>query len=148
MATWTRLNVTLYVHCLSCYNRDRSCFLRGRNWKFQCNVMAPPWLSRLIEGLSSRRPRLDPRPVVARFVVDTLALGQVFLRVLWVFPCQYHSTIVPYWSSSTRCFYQNDRRSKPGSLPKISTLSYTGESRIDSYFHSLWSVKEFTHTAA
>jgi hypothetical protein len=26
------LNVRLYVHCLSCYNADGECLLRGRNW--------------------------------------------------------------------------------------------------------------------
>jgi hypothetical protein len=35
-------------------------------------------------------------PVHVGFVVDKVALGQVFLQVLWFFPCQYHSTVVPY----------------------------------------------------
>jgi len=31
MVARTRLSVTLYVHCLSCYNRDGVCLLRGTN---------------------------------------------------------------------------------------------------------------------
>ena len=37
-------------------------------------------------GLSSRRPEFDPGPVRVTFVVDKVTLGQVFLRILWVFP--------------------------------------------------------------
>ena len=29
-----------------------------------------------------------------------------------VFPCQYHSTNAPYWSSSTCCSYQKDKRAQ------------------------------------
>jgi hypothetical protein len=34
-------------------------------------------------GISPRKPGLDPRPVHVRFVVDRVALGQVFHRVPW-----------------------------------------------------------------
>jgi hypothetical protein len=44
--------------------------------------MALPWLRRLVAGLSPRRPGFDPGSVLVRFVVDKLALGQVFLRVV------------------------------------------------------------------
>jgi hypothetical protein len=44
--------------------------------------MAVPWRRRLVNGLSPRRPRLAPGSVHVRFVVDKVALGQVFLRVL------------------------------------------------------------------
>jgi hypothetical protein len=50
------------------------------------------WLRRLIAGLSSRRPGLIPRPVHVGFVVDTVALGQVFSPGTSVFPSQYYST--------------------------------------------------------
>jgi hypothetical protein len=43
-------------------------------------MTAVPWLRRLVAGLSPRRPGLDPRSVHVRFVVDKVALGQVFLR--------------------------------------------------------------------
>jgi hypothetical protein len=45
-------------------------------------IKAVPWLSRLVAGLSPRRPGFDPGSVHVRFVVDKVALGQVFLRVV------------------------------------------------------------------
>ena len=36
MATWTRLNVPLYVHCLSCYFRARSHKQRRKRVSFVC----------------------------------------------------------------------------------------------------------------
>jgi hypothetical protein len=41
-----------------------------------------PWLRQLITGLSTQRPRIVPGSVHVVFVVDWVALGQVFLRVL------------------------------------------------------------------
>jgi hypothetical protein len=43
---------------------------------------AVPWLRRLVAGLPLRRPRFDPESVHVEFVVDKVALGQVFLRVV------------------------------------------------------------------
>jgi hypothetical protein len=43
---------------------------------------AVPWLRRLIAGLSRRRSGFDPGSVHVGYVVDKMALGQVFLRVL------------------------------------------------------------------
>jgi hypothetical protein len=40
------------------------------------------WLRRVVAALSPRRPGFDPRTVYVRFVVDTVALGRVFLPVL------------------------------------------------------------------
>jgi hypothetical protein len=37
-----------------------------------------------------------PKSVHVGFVVDRVALGQVFLRVLLAFPYQYHSTAAPH----------------------------------------------------
>jgi hypothetical protein len=45
-------------------------------------LMAVPWLRRLVAGLPLRRPGFDPGSVHVRFVVDKVALGQVFLRVV------------------------------------------------------------------
>jgi hypothetical protein len=39
---------------------------------------AVQWLRRLVAGLSPRRPGFDPGPVHVGFVVDKVALGQVF----------------------------------------------------------------------
>jgi hypothetical protein len=45
-------------------------------------VIAVPWLRSLVTGLSPRRPGFAPRSIHVGFVVDKVALGQVFLRVL------------------------------------------------------------------
>jgi hypothetical protein len=51
-------------------------------------LKAVPWLRRLAAGLPPRRPGFDPGSVYVGFVVDKVALGQVF-------PCQFHSTGAP-----------------------------------------------------
>jgi hypothetical protein len=43
---------------------------------------AVPWLRRLVAGLLLRRPGFDPGSVHVGFMVDKVALGQVFLRVV------------------------------------------------------------------
>jgi hypothetical protein len=45
-------------------------------------VRAVPWLRSLVAGLSQRRPRFTPGSIYVGFVVDKVALGQVFLRAL------------------------------------------------------------------
>jgi hypothetical protein len=45
-------------------------------------VQAVPWLRRLVAGLSLRRPGFHSSSANVRFMVDRVALGQVFLRVL------------------------------------------------------------------
>jgi hypothetical protein len=57
--------------------------------------MAVPWLRRLVAGLSPRRPGFDPGSVHVGFVVDKVALGQVFPPCSSVFPCQFHSNCAP-----------------------------------------------------
>jgi hypothetical protein len=54
---------------------------------------AVPWLRRLVAGLSPRRPVFAPKSVHVGFVVDKVALGQGFLRVLRFSPV----SIVPSW---------------------------------------------------
>jgi hypothetical protein len=44
--------------------------------------VAVPWLRSLVAGLSPRRPGFAPGSIHVGFVVDRVALGQVFLRVL------------------------------------------------------------------
>jgi hypothetical protein len=41
-----------------------------------------PWLKRLVASPSSRRPGFVPGSTSVGFVVDKVALGQVFLRVV------------------------------------------------------------------
>jgi hypothetical protein len=47
---------------------------------------AMPWLKRLVAGLSPQRPWFTPGSIHVGFVVDKLALGQVFLQVLQFSP--------------------------------------------------------------
>jgi hypothetical protein len=57
--------------------------------------MAVPWLRRLVAGLSPRRPRFEPGPVHVGFVVNNMALGQVFPPSTSIFPSHFHSTGAP-----------------------------------------------------
>jgi hypothetical protein len=50
-------------------------------------------LRRLVDGLSSPRPGFAPGSVHVGYVVDKVALGQVFVRVLRFFPV----SIIPPW---------------------------------------------------
>jgi hypothetical protein len=62
------------------------------------SVTAVPWLRRLVAGLPPRRRGFDPGSVHVGFVMDKVALGQVFPRVLrfspeyFGFPLSFHST--------------------------------------------------------
>jgi hypothetical protein len=70
---------------------------------------------RLVASLSSHG--FDPRWVRLRYVMDKVALGQVFLRVLGFLLCQPHSTNAPTPSLFKFCCYQKDKRALPGNLP-------------------------------
>jgi hypothetical protein len=56
--------------------------VKGDGVRLTLRIMAVPWLRRLVAGLSPRRPGFDSGSVHIGFVVDRVALGQVFLRVL------------------------------------------------------------------
>jgi hypothetical protein len=56
-----------------------------------------PWLRRLVAGLSPRRPGLDPGSVYVRFVVDKVALGQVFPQVLRFSPVNFIPLVLHYF---------------------------------------------------
>jgi hypothetical protein len=45
-------------------------------------MLGRAWLRSLVAGLSPRRPGFALRSIHVGFVVDEVALGQVFLRVL------------------------------------------------------------------
>lgn len=49
-----------------------------------------------VAGPSWRRPGFNPRTIHVEYVVDRLALGQLFLRISPVLSSQYHSTDVPF----------------------------------------------------
>jgi hypothetical protein len=53
--------------------------------------MSLPCLRQFFACLSPWRLRLSPRPVRVGCVVDKVALGQVFLQIVRVFPYQYQS---------------------------------------------------------
>jgi hypothetical protein len=61
----------------------------------QIHSEAMPWLRRLAAGLPPWRPGFDPGSVHVGFVVDKVALGQVFPPSSSVFPCQFHSIGAP-----------------------------------------------------
>jgi hypothetical protein len=50
-------------------------------------TLTVPWLRRLVAGLSQRRPGFDPASVNVGFVVDKVALGQVFSPSTSVLSC-------------------------------------------------------------
>jgi hypothetical protein len=68
-----------------------------------------PWLRRLAAGLPPRRPGFNPGSVHVGFMVDKVALGQVFLRVLRVFPCQFHSTGAPLLGKGQKNHHHHHR---------------------------------------
>jgi hypothetical protein len=51
-----------------------------------------PWLRRLFAGLSQQSPVFGPGILLVGFVVDRMAVGQVFSEFFGL-PCQYHSTV-------------------------------------------------------
>jgi hypothetical protein len=67
-----------------------------------CCAVAAPWLRWLVADQSPRSPGFAPDSTHMGFVVDKVALGQIFLRVLRVFSCQYHSTVVIHTHISSR----------------------------------------------
>jgi hypothetical protein len=59
-----------------------------------CCIGAVSWLRSLVTGLSPRRPGFTPGSIHVGFVVDKVALGQVFLRVLRFFPVTLQTHII------------------------------------------------------
>jgi hypothetical protein len=62
----------------------------------KCTLLAVPWLRRLVAGLSPRRPVFDPGLVHVGFVVEKVALGQVFPRVLRFSPVNFIPPVLHY----------------------------------------------------
>jgi hypothetical protein len=50
-----------------------------KQWIASRNVKVMPWLGQLATGLSLGRPRFVPGSVHVAFVVDKVAMGQIFL---------------------------------------------------------------------
>jgi hypothetical protein len=122
------------------------CTVRTRRTVSHVCYYAIQRLGRSVTSQSSLRPGFDLRSVRVRFVVNKVALGHVFLLSASLFPCQYHSTIAPYSSSSTCCSYQKDKRAKPGNLPKSDALSEIRErwtEKCFNFFYALGSKSDF-----
>jgi phage shock protein PspC (stress-responsive transcriptional regulator) len=88
---------------------------------------------RFVAGLSRRRFGFDPGSVHVRFVVDIVALGQVFPRVLRYFPV---SIILPIFHINLHVSLteRTDGRSL-GTSQKSNALSEIGEDCIRRQFH-------------
>jgi hypothetical protein len=67
---------------------------------------AMPWLKRLVAGFPPRKPGFDPRSGHVGFVVDKVALGQIFSEYFG-FPCQ---------SSFHRLLHNHHRSSGAGTI--------------------------------
>ena len=96
-------------------------------------VRAVPAFRLLVADVSPRRRGFNPRSVDMRFVVDKVALGQVFALVIRFSPCQHHSTNAPYSFSDTCCSYQKDKGEKSVNLPKSNSVSEIGEYWTEKY---------------
>jgi hypothetical protein len=59
-------------------------------------LVAVPWLRLLVVGLPPRSPGFDPGLVLVGFVVDKVALGQVFPRVLRFSPVNFIPPVLRY----------------------------------------------------
>jgi hypothetical protein len=64
---------------------------KTQNWAWALPCLALPWFRRLVIGLTLRWPVFDAGLVCVGYVVNKVALGQVFPRVLR-FSRQFHST--------------------------------------------------------
>jgi hypothetical protein len=102
------------------------CTVRTRGTVSHVCYYAIQRLGRSVTSLSSPRPGFDLRSVRVRFVVNKVALGHIFLLSASLFPCQYHSTIVPYSSSSTCCSYQKDKERNLGLFQKAMLFRKSG----------------------
>jgi hypothetical protein len=67
------------------------------------NIRAVPWYRWLATNLSLQRPGFIPRSVRVEFVMDKLALGQIFLQVLQVsLSASFHHGSIIIWGINNR----------------------------------------------
>lgn len=64
----------------------------------------------------------NPMSIHIRYAVDKVTMGKVRF-----FPCQHHSSSVPYSPSSTCYFYPTNKWKTPGKLQISKVLSDIGE---------------------
>jgi hypothetical protein len=89
--------------------------------------MESTWFRLLVASFSPRKTRFNPMSVDMGFVVDEVALGQVFLQEL--FCCQYHSASAAHSCSYKLHSYETDKRVMCGNLPTNRHSANTGEAR-------------------
>jgi hypothetical protein len=82
----------IYFDCKWVCTRSQWCYNNTQNNTPQ----AVPWLRRLAAGLPPRRPGFDPGSVHVGFVVDEVALGQVFPRALRFSPVNFIPPVLHY----------------------------------------------------
>jgi hypothetical protein len=88
--TFVSENKTLFGGCYCPYlyyvpksSYSLECRLTRRHYTvLYPRIRALPWLRRLVASFSSRSPGFAPGLILMGFVVDKVALGQVFVRVL------------------------------------------------------------------
>jgi len=78
-----RLKSSWYANIIGFYNAPISGSVSDNYFKHYI-VLLPRWSG------------FDSTSFYVRSVFERVALGQVFLRVLWFFPCQYHSANILY----------------------------------------------------
>jgi hypothetical protein len=66
------------------YNNDAFCLLCGKEWIFSFCMFDRAIVQAVSRRPLPQRPRFHPSSDYVRFVVDQVAMAQVFLRVLWL----------------------------------------------------------------
>jgi hypothetical protein len=91
---------------------------------------------RLVAGPSPRSPGLDPRTVNVRYVVDKVAFGRVFLRVLRFLPVTVISPVLHSHLHLRVALTTQTKGRIPGNLQRSSVLLEIGKHRIEKYFQN------------
>jgi hypothetical protein len=100
--------------------------------------MVVPWLRLLMAGLTLRRPGFGSSSVHGRFVMDMVALEEVFLLFGFLLFVSFHQLS----SSSPRCSYQKDEWAMPGNLQQNNAVSGIGEYWVKKTLSPFFSVCE------
>jgi hypothetical protein len=77
------------------------------------------------------------------FILDTVALCQVFSPSTFVLSCQYHSTSAPESSSSTRCSYQDERAKTGRELSRERRSFGSRGPKIEKHLHFFHALKGY-----
>jgi hypothetical protein len=102
-------------------------------FSLKCSVnpksKAVPWLRRLVAPLTPLTPGFDPGSVHVRFVVDKVALGQGFPRILWFYPVNFILPVVHYKEKRKTVYFHHrvaqQRSTLRGPSPPPPTHTHT-----------------------